>query len=321
MKKIALALALLLIFSLLASCNEGDDTPEVTTTVTTTAVTTTTVVQQNKYTDCKVYASVDEGWEEMFAGRTYYKNTVQDVKNVTLGGKNFPLEYDCSIDSQYAFLDNIDEYTYYDASLQLWSFYTARMYVNSQTGKIVYFEQSLGTDYVEEMLAKGKTKYDKEECVSVAEDLIKEVVGDMLDYKLVNVYTSGDSYKYIFSREREGIDRYEPITVEVSVFKELIGYDISRVGEMSGAESLSEEDLAEIEKSVEKKLRERLESKHPGYTDDPEFKVEISRSEIYRFTDGRSVIKYTVKYERPPFPEQSIAETQKGSMTFYACLD
>ncbi|MBE6597540.1 MAG: hypothetical protein E7641_07720 [Ruminococcaceae bacterium] len=41
MKKITLILALLLIFSLLASCNEGDDTPEVTTTAATTAATTT----------------------------------------------------------------------------------------------------------------------------------------------------------------------------------------------------------------------------------------------------------------------------------------
>ncbi len=45
MKKIALAIALLLIFSLLASCNEGDNTPETTTTAATTtepATTTTT---------------------------------------------------------------------------------------------------------------------------------------------------------------------------------------------------------------------------------------------------------------------------------------
>ncbi|MBE6596103.1 MAG: hypothetical protein E7641_00375 [Ruminococcaceae bacterium] len=44
MKKISLALALLLIFSLLASCNEGDTPPEVTTTAATTTATTTTVV-------------------------------------------------------------------------------------------------------------------------------------------------------------------------------------------------------------------------------------------------------------------------------------
>ncbi|MBE6597076.1 MAG: hypothetical protein E7641_05335 [Ruminococcaceae bacterium] len=43
MKKIALALALLLIFSLLASCNEGDTPPEVTTTAETTTAATTTV--------------------------------------------------------------------------------------------------------------------------------------------------------------------------------------------------------------------------------------------------------------------------------------
>ncbi|MBE6597271.1 MAG: hypothetical protein E7641_06325 [Ruminococcaceae bacterium] len=43
MKKIALALALLLIFSLLASCNEGDTPPENTTTVATTTAATTTV--------------------------------------------------------------------------------------------------------------------------------------------------------------------------------------------------------------------------------------------------------------------------------------
>ena len=42
MKKIALVLALLLIFSLLASCNEGDTPPEVTTTVATTTAATTT---------------------------------------------------------------------------------------------------------------------------------------------------------------------------------------------------------------------------------------------------------------------------------------
>ena len=43
MKKIALALALLLIFSLLASCNEGDTPPENTTTAATTTAATTTV--------------------------------------------------------------------------------------------------------------------------------------------------------------------------------------------------------------------------------------------------------------------------------------
>ncbi len=313
MKKLSLALALLLIFSLLVSCNKGDTPPEVTTTAATTTAATTAAPQINKYTDCKVYASVDEGWEEMFAGRTYYKNTVQDVKNVTLGGKNFPLEYDCSIDSQYAFLDNIDEYTYYDASLQLWSLYTARMYVNSETGKIVYFEQSLGTNYVEEMLAKGKTKYDKEECVSVAEDLIKEVVGDMMDYKLVNVYTSEDSYTYTFSREREGIDRYEPITVEVSVFKELIGYDISRAGEMSDAPTLSEEDIAEIKKSVNKRLESYIETLETEYT------VKSEKSQLAMFTNGRAGMIFDIIVEQVSNNESSsgMLKTHQISMLVY----
>jgi len=52
MKKIALALALLLIFSLLASCNEGDDTPDVTTTAaTTTATTVATTTAKPEPTD------------------------------------------------------------------------------------------------------------------------------------------------------------------------------------------------------------------------------------------------------------------------------
>jgi len=256
-------------------------------------------------------------------GRGGFIRTAQKIMDITFEGKRYSLEYDGSIiESAWAHLDNIDIYSYFDPRLDLLSLYTTQIEVDSETEEVLYFDQRLGANYIEDNLAAGKSVCEREQCQAIAEKFIKETLGEDLGYKLVNTYLEYQKvYYFTFSREVVGIDRYEPVTVKVGIFGELLGYDFKRVGEMSGAESLSEEDLAEIEKSVEKKLRERLESEKPGYTDDPEFKVEISRSEIYRFTDGRSVIKYTVKYERPPFPEQSIAETQKGSMTFYACLD
>ena len=84
MKKISLALALLLIFSLLASCNEGDTPPEVTTTVatttaaatttgsTTTAVTTTAATTTAVTTPLDSRYSFDQDIKVIASGRTIY---------------------------------------------------------------------------------------------------------------------------------------------------------------------------------------------------------------------------------------------------------
>jgi len=68
MKKISLVLALLLIFSLLASCNEGDTPPEVTTTA---ATTTTTVGQTSKTeptsdTSLRLYVAYELNMEDHY---------------------------------------------------------------------------------------------------------------------------------------------------------------------------------------------------------------------------------------------------------------
>ncbi|MBE6596102.1 MAG: hypothetical protein E7641_00370 [Ruminococcaceae bacterium] len=91
MKKISLVLALLLIFSLLASCNEGDTPPENTTTaVTTTAATTDATTVATTYPpDLKTTSAFDD--IEIKAGTDVYdifKKLVDDP-NVIRFGNNF----------------------------------------------------------------------------------------------------------------------------------------------------------------------------------------------------------------------------------------
>ena len=185
MKKIALILALLLIFSLLASCNEGDTPPEVTTTaVTTTAATTTTAVQQNKYTDCKVYHSDEKEWNDMIEekGRGGFIRTAQKIMDITFEGKRYSLEYDGSIiESAWAHLDNIDIYSYFDPRLDLLSLYTTQIEVDSETEEVLYFDQRLGANYIEDNLAAGKSVCEREQCQAIAEKFIKEYAQSFRD--------------------------------------------------------------------------------------------------------------------------------------------
>jgi len=300
MKKISLVLALLLIFSLLASCNEGDTPPEVTTTAETT--TTATEPLEPKYTvlEYRPYLISTYGnpnrpddVPNLPDSDTYYESFTNEnaapTLSIKINGIKKTLSYSGSVRNTVSLYTNIDEYDYTDNDFSL------SAGVNTITNQVAYVGCYYGDSYYAKKESSNAQELDHLSKSEIAEEFLASKVKNSKAFLEADDSTTEKGttlFKYV--RCINGVETFETFDVEVNKYGDIVSYK-NNSGYLGDKEPPSLDEILEMKKYVDEKIAEIFE----GYVIDYTATIEYVR--LTRLYDGRHAMEFCLWVDSTPY--------------------
>ena len=219
---------------------------------------------------------------EINLGKNESRVLASKEKSIEWGGEVFIGEYDKTQSCDY-YTNDIDYYENKEKKLTF--------AVDSKNGNLKCYFKSVNVDL--------NTNYSLDECKSIAEDYVNNLINDFDEYVLESSeeVTSSEGYRYSFDfiKKIGELKSIDSINVRVHSSGQVYAVDMRTYGTLKDAE-LPEYDEEKVQEAIDKKL----ESIYENIYDENEVKFKEKERLVMKLDDGSMGLKISVDAEIIP---------------------